>query len=290
MKLRRTVAALGAVVLASTSLVACSSDSDDSSDDNVIRIGSTDSTQRAWDTWVDLAADNGITIDVVNFADYSTPNDALEQGQIDANLFQHLKFLADYNVGRNADLVPVGSTEVIPLSLYWKDHDSIDGIEGEEIAVPNDETNLGRALLMLNDAGLVEFKSDDIETPDEADIDTEASKVKITPVDAAQTSVAYGEGRPAVINNTFLLRNGIDPNSSVYADDPESELAEPYINVLVTTADNADNENLHKLIELWHTDEVQEAVAEDSKGTSVEVDRSQDDLKEILDRLESQIS
>lgn len=286
MKLRRTLAGLTALVMAG-SLVACSSDDTDS---NTIRIGATDSTKLAWTTWVDLAEDNGIDIEVVNFSDYNTPNDALSQGQIDANLFQHLKFLADYNVGRGTDLTPVGSTEVIPLSLYWKDHDSIDGIEGQQIAVPNDDTNLGRALLMLNAAGLVEFREEGLDTPGVADIDTDASLVEIVPIDASQTPVSYEEGRPAVINNTFLLRSGIDPNSAVYSDDPESENAEPYINVLVTTADNANNEDLQTLVELWHSPEVQAAVDEDSKGTSVEVNRPQSDLQEILDRLEAEIS
>lgn len=289
MKLRRTIAALSAAALTATSLVACSNDSNDD-DSNVIRIGTTDSAKLAWTTWVDLAAEEGITIETENFSDYSTPNDALAQGQIDANLFQHLRFLSEYNVGRNTDLVPVGATEVVPLSLYWKDHDSLDGIEGEEIAVPNDDTNLSRALLVLNSAGLLEFNDDDIEFPTVADIDTDASQVSVVPVDAAQTSVAHGEGRPAIINNTFLLRNGIDPNSAIFSDDPESDNAAPYINVLVTTSDRVDDEDLHTLVELWHTPEVQAAVEEDSQGTSVEIQRSQEELQEILDRLEEYAS
>ncbi|MDO4928851.1 MAG: MetQ/NlpA family ABC transporter substrate-binding protein [Corynebacterium sp.] len=289
MKFRRTIAALSAAALAATSLVACSSDSNDD-DSNVIRIGTTDSAQLAWTTWVDLAAEKGITVETENFSDYNTPNDALAQGQIDANLFQHLRFLSEYNVGRGTDLAPVGSTEVVPLSLYWKDHDSLDGIEGEEIAVPNDDTNLSRALLALNSAGLVEFNNDDIEFPTIADIDTDASKVSVVPVDAAQTSVAHGEGRPAIINNTFLLRNGIDPKSAIFSDDPESDNAAPYINVLVTTSDRVDDEQLHTLIDLWHSPEVQEAVEEDSQGTSVEIQRSQEELQEILDHLEESAS
>ena len=228
----------------------------------------------------------GLDIEIENFADYSTPNQALEQGQLDTNNFQHLKFLAEYNVGNDSDLTPIVATEIIPLALFWKDHDSLDGIEGESIAIPNDPSNQGRAINVLVQADLITLKEEGLVTPTPADIDTEASKVQITPVDAAQTPSAYGEGTPAIINNSFLDRAGIDPNLAVFQDDPNSPEAEPYINAFVVRAEDADNETIKKLAELWHSPEVQAAVDEDAKGTSVQVERTQEELQEILDRLE----
>lgn len=297
MKLRRTVATGLAVFLGATGLVACSSDSSSSSDSSeaasetvTIRLGTTDSTKKAWAAMEDAAKENGIDLELVNFSDYSTPNLALSQDQIDVNQFQHLKFLAEYNVGNNDDLTPVGATEIVPLALFWKDHDSIDGIDGESIAIPNDPSNQGRAINVLVQAGLITLKEEakGMVTPAPADIDEAASKVTVTPVDAAQTTAAYGEGTPAIINNSFLDRAGIDPKLAVFQDDPDSEEAEPYINVFVVKAEDKDDPTVAKLVELWHTQAVQDAIAEDSKGTSVEVERTPEELQAILDRLEEQ--
>ncbi|MDN6312163.1 MetQ/NlpA family ABC transporter substrate-binding protein [Corynebacterium casei] len=294
MQIRRVLAATSAAVIAATGLVACSSDSEDTASgdaesaeqDGPIRVGTTDAAKKAWAAFEEAAEAEGIDIEIENFAAYSTPNQALEQGQLDTNNFQHLKFLAKYNVGNDSDLTPIVATEIIPLALFWKDHDSLDGIEGESVAIPNDPSNQGRAINVLVQAELVTLKEEGLVTPTPADIDTEASKVQVTPVDAAQTPSAYGEGTPAIINNSFLDRAGIDPNLAVFQDDPSSPEAEPYINAFVVKAEDADNETILKLANLWHTPEVQAAVDEDAKGTSVQVERTQEELQEILDRLE----
>ena len=139
---------------------------------------------------------------------------------------------------------------------------------------------------MLVQAGLVTLRDGAPKlTPTPADIDKDASKVKVVAVDASQTPNAYNEGRPAVINNNWLQRAGIDPASSVAADDPNSELAEPYINVFTVSGDDLDNETYAKLVDVWQSEEVTEALNEDSNGTAVQVQRSKEDLNEILDRL-----
>ncbi|MBG9344548.1 MetQ/NlpA family ABC transporter substrate-binding protein [Corynebacterium diphtheriae] len=286
MKLRRSVALVSASLIAATGLVACSNSSD-SSDQATVKIGTTDGSKKSWKVFEDKVKEAGIKLDIKNFSDYSTPNDALAQDQLDVNLFQHLKFLAEYNVGKNADLTPVGATEIVPLALFWKDHTSLDGIEGKSVAIPNDPSNQGRAINVLVQAKLITLKKEGLITPTPSDVDEAKSKVKLTPVDAAQTTTAYGEGTPAIINNSFLDRAGIDPKLSVFQDDPNSTEAEPYINAFVTKAEDKDDANIAKLVEIWHSKEVQDAVAEDSKGTSVPVQRTAEELKKILDRLEA---
>ncbi|MGP6173869.1 MetQ/NlpA family ABC transporter substrate-binding protein [Corynebacterium sp. A21] len=288
MNLRRILAGGTATIFAATALVACSSsDSDSESAEGPIRIGTTDAGKKAWVAFEEQADAAGVDIEVVPFSDYATPNQALSQDQIDVNLFQHLLFLSEYNVGNNDDLTPVGASEIVPLALFWKDHEGIDGIEGQSVAVPNDPSNLGRAINVLVQADLITLKTPGLISPTELDIDEEASKVTLTPVDAAQTTVAYGEGTPAIINNSFLDRAGIDPNTAVFEDDPESQEAEPYINVFVTKAEDAADPRVAELVELWHSPEVQAAVDEDSAGTSVPVQRTAAELQEILDRLEA---
>ena len=297
MRIKRTLVTVAAAALATTGLVACSNDSDDTADnaagnngDNVtVKIGTTEADQEAWRVFKDLAADNGIDLDIVQFSDYSPVNEALAQGELDVNKFQHIKYLAAYNQSSGNDLRVVGSTEIVPLALFWKDHDSIDGIEGESVAIPNDPSNQGRAINVLVQAGLLTLNDNvaDELAPTPAEIDQDASKVTVTPIDASQTPNAYNEGKPAIINNTWLDRAGIEPSLAVFQDDPESAEAEPYINVFAAQADRIDDETLNKLVELWQTPEVEEAVAKDSKGTSVPVYREKSELNDILDRLQN---
>lgn len=293
MRIKRTLATVAAAALATTGLVACSNESEDTTEttaangENVtVKIGTTEADQEAWTVFKQLAADNGIELDIVQFSDYSPVNEALAQGELDVNKFQHIKYLAEYNAASGNDLKVVGSTEIVPLALFWKDHDSLDGIEGTEIAVPNDPSNQGRAINVLVQAGLLKLREGAPKlTPTPADIDKDASKVKVVAVDASQTPNAYNEGRPAVINNNWLARAGIDPASSVAADDPNSELAEPYINVFTVSGDDLDNETYAKLVDVWQSPEVTAALDEDSNGTAVQVQRSKEELNEILDRL-----
>ena len=297
MRIKRTLATVAAAALATTGLVACSNESDDTAgttaaadgDNATVKIGTTEADQEAWRVFKDLAKDNGITLDIVSFSDYSPVNEALAQGELDVNKFQHIKYLAEYNKASSNDLRVVGSTEIVPLALFWKDHESIDGIEGESVAIPNDPSNQGRAINVLVQAGLLTLSDSvaDELAPTPADIDKAASKVTVTPVDASQTPSAYNEGKPAIINNTWLDRAGIEPGLAVFQDDPESKEAEPYINVFAAQADNIDDETLNKLVELWQTPEVAEAAAKDSKGTSVPVYRDKAELNEILDRLQN---
>ena len=296
MRIKRTLATVAAAALATTGLVACSNESEDTTsttaadgENTTIKIGTTEADQEAWTVFKDLAADNGIELDIVQFSDYSPVNEALAQGELDVNKFQHIKYLAAYNESSGNDLRVVGSTEIVPLALFWKDHDSLDGIEGESVAIPNDPSNQGRAINVLVQAGLLTLNDNvaDELAPTPAEIDQDASKVTVTPIDASQTPNAYNEGKPAIINNTWLDRAGIEPSLAVFQDDPESAEAEPYINVFAAQADRIDDETLNKLVELWQTPEVEEAVAKDSKGTSVPVYREKSELNDILDRLQN---
>ena len=290
MSLRRYAAGAVALAFAATGLVACGNDDSGEplAEGDTIRIGTTDREKEAWTVFERLANEEGIDLEVVEFSEYPPVNTALSEGDLDVNLFQHIKYLAQYNVGADEDLVPIGSTEIVPLALFWTGGDSVEDIEdGTEGVIPNDATNQGRALSVLEKAGLIALNGDSA-NPSPLDIDEENSRVTVTPVDAAQTTAAYGEGIPAVINNSFLERAGIDPNTAIFQDDPADAAAEPYINVFVTTQENKDNGDLRRLMELWHEQEVLDAVDRDSRGTSVPVNRPADELEEILERAEQE--
>lgn len=290
MNVRRFAA--GAVALfATASLAACSSGADTAStssaaeatDEITITMATTESGPD-WDAYIDGAAAAGITLQVQEFSDYAIPNRILAEGEVQANQFQHIKFLAQYNVSNNTDLVPLFSTQIVPLGFYAKDFDSLDAIpEGTEVAIPNDPSNQGRALNVLESAGLLTLvEGADELSPTPQDVDEANSRVRVVPVDAAQTAAAWQNGTPAVINNSFLGRAGIDPNTALYKDDPNDPKAAPYINIVAVRAEDQDNADILRLQEIWASQEVQDAVAEESEGTSVKVDRPQDELIEIL--------
>ncbi|MDO5031230.1 MetQ/NlpA family ABC transporter substrate-binding protein [Corynebacterium sp.] len=297
MKLQRIAAAFAASLVTLGGLSACSSASSEVSagtaEDPII-IGTTDAELPEWAVLKDLASEEGIEIEMKSFTDYATPNQALAEGSTDTNKFQHLKFLAEYNVGNGTSLVPIAATQVYPMPLFWKGHTDITGIEGQEVAIPNDSTNQGRAINLLAANGLLTLKEEGKLTPDPADIDEAKSTVTVLPVDAAQTPSAYGEGKPAIITNSFFKRAGIDPTTAVLSDDPENPKADPailfdpYINVWAVQEKDKDNEKIKKLAELYLSDEVKQAVQDTTGGTTIFVDTPQAELQEILDRLEDE--
>ncbi|UFS99552.1 MetQ/NlpA family ABC transporter substrate-binding protein [Nocardia huaxiensis] len=269
-------------------LTATACGSDDSASGTVVKIGTTESSPE-WDVFEKKAAEQGITLKITRFSDYSQPNQALAQQQVDVNLFQHLQFLGQFNEANDQDLTPIGATQVVPLGLYSKKHNSLADIpQGGEIAIPNDPTNQARALFVLQSGGLLKLTGNPRQ-PTPADIDRAASKVKVTPVDAAQTALSLQSVDGSIINNTFLQKSGIDPKSALYKDDPNSPGAEPYINAFVTRAADKNNPTYLKLVEIWHGAEVQAAVQETSKATAVEVRRGGPELEPILARVQQTI-
>ncbi|WP_084535265.1 MetQ/NlpA family ABC transporter substrate-binding protein [Nocardia yamanashiensis] len=272
--------------VAGLTLTATACGKNESTDANTVRIGTTESDPQ-WDVFAEKAKEQGITLKITHYSDYSQPNTALAQQQIDVNLFQHLQFLGQYNVANNQDLTPIGATQVVPLGLYSKKHKSVAEIpQGGEIAIPNDPTNQARALFVLQAAGLLKLSSADVRQPTAADIDKGASKVKVTTVDAAQTALSLESVDGSVVNNTFLQKSGIDPKSALFKDDPKSPGAEPYINAFVTRAADKTNPTYLKLVEIWHSAEVQKAVQENTKGTAVEVQRAGPELETILAKVQ----
>ncbi len=255
-----------------------------------VRIGTTEQAAPYWPILKKEAAKDGIDIQVVGFRDYTQANPALADGQIDLNLFQHLQFLANYNVSAEQDLVPIASTLVVPLPLYSKKYTAVEDIpEGAKIAIPNDPTNQARALLVLQKAGLLKLKDGGSTLATPADIDASASRVIVIPVDAAQTAPALNSADGAIVNNNFALTAGIDPKSALFQDDPKSETAEPYINAFVARDKDKGNKTYLKIAELYHSKAVTDAVLADSKNTAVIVQRPQSELIGILHRLEKTI-
>jgi len=256
-----------------------------------VKIGTTEVAAPYWAPLKKAASQQGIDIQVVGFRDYTQANPALAEKQIDLNLFQHLQFLANYDVSAKQNLVPIGSTLVVPLPLYSKKYTSVAAIpKGAQIAIPNDATNQARALLVLQKAGLLKLKNGGNTLATPADIDASASKVTVIPVDAAQTAPALGSTDGAIVNNNFALTAGLDPKSAIFQDDPKSQTAEPYINAFVARDADKNNKTYLKVAELYHSKAVTDAVLAESKNTAVIVKRPESQLISILDKLKSTVA
>ena len=267
-------------------LTGCGSDSDNGvgdGSDKPISIGVVGASEDQWTIYKQKAEAVGVKVDIKDFTDYTTPNPAVTDGSLDANQFQHILYLAGYNKDNNADLVPIASTAIYPLALYSKKHTSLESIpQGGQIAVPNDETNKSRALHVLAEAGLLKLKDGTGVVAGEEDIDEAASKVTVSPMDAQQTVTALSSIDGAVVNNDFVNDAGLDPQSALFSDDASSKAAEPYINVFVVRKADADNETLKKLSAIFQDPEFQAAVQKSSKDSAVLVNKTPEELQQIL--------
>ncbi|NED95199.1 methionine ABC transporter substrate-binding protein [Phytoactinopolyspora alkaliphila] len=291
---RRSITLTG-IVAAGLLLSACGgngeADTATGQDGDPIKIGVVGASEDYWAAFTDLAADEGIEVELVNFTDYTQPNPALSQGQLDLNQFQHLQYLAAYNTANDDDLAPIGATAIYPLGLYSKKHASVDDIpEGGEVAIPNDETNQARALLVLQDAGLLTLEDGGNSTSLPSDVVEAESKVTVTPVSAEQTAVALNSVDASIINNDFVADAGLDPDDALYQDQADSPGARPYINVWAARAEDRDNETFQRLVELYHSDEVLEASSRASGGTAVFTDNPAGELQEVLDEIETNLT
>jgi len=203
-----------------------------------------------------LAEEAGLTIEFVPFTDYSTPNPALSDGSIDANLFQNSTFLETYNSAAGGSLVSVGDIYLPSAAFYSDELTDIDDLaDGARIAIPNDPTNEGRALKILASAGL-------IETTDEpttlTDITKNPKDFNFDEIDNATLPQAVADVDAAFVTATFALPAGLTLDSAILVEDADS----PYANILATTEELESDPRISKLHELLLSAETQDFINE----------------------------
>lgn len=285
-----TFAAATAAVALIASLAGCVSSPATSgeSESDVVRIGVVGKSDPQWPAFVDAAAAEGIEVELVDFASYEQPNPALTEGELDLNQFQHIVYLADYNVASGQDLTPIGSTGIYPLGLYSQKVDDVADIkDGDTVLVPDDVSNQARALLVLQSAGLIELTSGGTIFSDLADIDEAASKVEVVALEAALIPNSLPDAAAAIINNDFVTQAGLSFEDAIAQDDPADANALPYVNIFAARAEDKANETYLKLVEIFQTDEaVQAGLAEASGNTIVPLQTPIADLEASLAKVE----
>ncbi|HYG87875.1 MAG TPA: MetQ/NlpA family ABC transporter substrate-binding protein [Azospirillum sp.] len=211
-----------------------------------------------------IAAKQGLDIQIIEFTDYVIPNQALSQGDLQANSFQHEPYLDNQVRDRGFDLVNVGKTVVFPMGIYSKKVKSLAELkDGAKIAVPNDPTNGGRALLLLQANGLIKLRDGAGLKASPVDIKENPKKLQILELDAAQLPRSLDDVDAAAVNTNYALEAGLDPNKDTIA----KESAEsPYTNIIAVRKADKDKPWVATLVNAYHTPEVKQFVLDKFKG------------------------
>lgn len=243
---------------------------------NPVKIGVVGATDPQWPEFTKKAQKAGIHVKIVDFQDYTSENPALDSGELDLNEFQHLLYLANYNVKNGKDLQPIGATAVYPLGVYSDKVKHVKDIAaGSTVAIPNDETNQARALGVLKAAGLIRLRSAWTAFSTPADIDTASSKVKVTALKAEQVANSLKDPTIAagVVNNDYVADAGLNPKDAIYQDDVQSVESRPYINVFVARKSDVNDATYRKLVSIFHSTSVLDKLESNSGGTAALANR-----------------
>ncbi len=212
-------------------------------------------------------AEQGVELDVKVFTDYIQPNIQVDQKRMDANFFQHQPYLDEFNDGRGTDLVTVTGVHVEPFGAYSSKIESLDDLkEGGVVAIPNDPTNGGRALLLLQKAGLITLEDESKITATPRDIVDNPKDLDFKELEAATLPRILGQVDVALINTNYALEAGLNPSEdALIIEGSES----PYVNILVARPDNKDSEAMQKLAAALKSDAVKDFIMEKYEGAVV---------------------
>jgi D-methionine transport system substrate-binding protein len=215
-----------------------------------------------------LAAKEGLNLEIVDFADYVQPNVQLDEGQIDANYFQHRPYLDDFNASKGTKLTFVQAVHLEPLGLYSKKIKDVASLgQGATVALPNDATNLGRALKLLADNSLITLKEGVGIAATERDVTGNPKDLKFQPLEAAQLPRSLEDVDAAVINGNYALESGLNPaNDALVLEKAEGN---PYANGLVVKAGNEKDPRVVKLAKLLAGPEVKQFIEQTYKGAVI---------------------
>ena len=252
----RLLAVLGAASLAAPLLAHA---------DETIKVGVTGGPhEQVMEVVKQVAAKNGLTIKIIEFSDYVQPNAALAGGDLDANSYQHEPYLDAQVKDRGYKLVKLADTVTFPMGIYSKKIKTLAELKpGARIAVPNDPTNGGRALLLLQKQGLIKLRAGAGLKATPLDIVENTKKLKIVELDAAQIPRSLDDVDAAAINTNFAMEAGLKPKQDAIAiEDPNG----PYVNIIAIRAADRNKPWAAKLVAAYHSPEVKQYIAQKFGG------------------------
>ena len=220
----------------------------------------------------DILAEQGITLDIVEFNDYIQPNLAVEDGSLDANYFQHITYMNEFNVSDGTHLVSAAEVHYEPFGLYAGKTATLDELaDGAQIAVPNDTTNEARALLLLEQEGLITLREGAGITATKADIEENPKNLEIVELEASQLPVRLADVDMAVINGNYALDAGLNVSDALAVESADGEAAQAYVNVLAVKEGRETDPAIQALAAALCSDEVKTYIEENYNGAVVAV-------------------
>lgn len=261
------------VIAFSIFFVACENDAnnktqaestDSTSNLEVIKIGATPNPHaRILENIKDDLRSDGIDLEIIEFSDYVLPNLSLDDGSIDANFHQHQPYLDKMVEDKKLKIESIAKVHIEPIGFYSKKYKSIDSIEnGATIAIPNDPSNGGRALILLHNNGIVKLKDSNNLYATELDIVENPKNIKIKQIEAAMLPKVFGDVDGAVINGNYALQAGLSAKDAIFLEDSRS----PYANILVVRSSDINNPKILKLKERLLSPKTKQFIDEQYKG------------------------
>ena len=226
-----------------------------------------------------LLEKEGYDLEVTVFDDYVRPNEVVESGEFDANYFQHIPYLDQFNEEKGTHLVNAGGIHYEPFGIYPGTKDSLDDLEdGDSIAVPNDTTNEARALLLLQDNGIITLKDGAGLNATVKDIAENPHNVEIVELEAAQVARVTGETAYVVLNGNYALEAGFSVGKDALAyEKSDSEAAKTYVNVIAVKEGNENSDKIKALVDVLKSDEIKDFINEKYDGAVIPFDDSTED-------------
>ena len=258
-----TIALLGVFAI-----ISCEKSSN--KENNVVRVGFyTDSEYQIWNPVVSNLAKEGITVELVSFANTRIPNQALNNGDIDLNAFQHHAYLNDEVSNLGYDIVAIADTYISAMNIYSKNISNVSELKkGDKVAIPNDPSNEGRALKVLEAAGLIKVKPEVGDLPSISDIIENPIGLNILAVEIGSVPSYLPEVACAVINAHVAIDFGLNPGSDyIFQDNPSIYSGNAFVNLIAARTEDKDKEIYKKIIKAYQSEAVEEIYANNFKGS-----------------------
>ena len=238
-----------------------------------IKIGATPSPHaEILEAAKDALKKKGVEIEIVTYNDYVQPNLATDQGEIDANYFQHLPYLEEFNKEKNTKVVSVGKVHYEPFGIYAGQSKDLKELkDGAKIAVPNDTTNEARALLLLQDNGIIKLKDGAGLTATKQDVVENPHNIELYEVEAAQIPRSLDSVDFACMNGNFALQANLKPSDALVVEKADSEAAQTYANIVAVAEKNKDAEWAKTLVEVLQSKEIQDFINKKYDGGVVPI-------------------
>ena len=250
-------------------IISCEKSSSNENNE-VVRVGFyTDSEYQIWTPIVSNLAKEGITIELVAFANTRMPNQALNNGDIDLNAFQHHAYLNDEVSNLGYDIVAIADTYISAMNIYSQNISNVSEIKRKDkVAIPNDPSNEGRALKVLEAAGLIKVKPEAGDLPTVSDIIENPLELDILPVEIGSVPTYLPEVACAVINGHVAIDFGLNPGTDyIFKDDPAIYSGNAFVNLIAARTEDKDKPIFKKIIEAYQSDLVEEIYSNNYKGS-----------------------